>query len=92
MSKIDLAAVANSLHKIIHIVDDLMPIAQVIGGPAVLPIANIISAAGEIGDNALKALEGGQAVSSSRDEALIRAALADLEARNDKLTELVAAS
>ena len=92
MSKFDLVFVTNSLHKIIHVVDDLMPIAKVIGGPTLAPIANIISAASEIGNNALTALENGQGVVTSRDEALIRGALTDLEARNDKLTELVAAS
>lgn len=92
MANLDLAGVANSLHKIINVVDDLMPIAKVLGGPAIEPIANIIDAATEIGSNALTALEGGRAVASSRDEALIRTALADLEARNDKLTKLIEAS
>lgn len=92
MSKIDLAGVAVGLGKALHVIDELMPIAEALGGPMMAPMANVIGAAGAIGETALKALADGKAVASSRDAGLIRQAVTDLEAKNDKLTALIEAS
>lgn len=92
MSKIDIAAVATGLDKVLHVVNDLMPVAEALGGPMFGSMATLVSAATQIGENALERVQAGAAVAASRDEVLIRHSISDLQAINDKLNDAIAAS
>ena len=89
---IDIGKVAGSLGKVLHIVNELMPVAEALGAPMLGPLTGMIAAASQMGENALTAIASGKAVSSSRDEDLIKAAWADIEKKNDDLAKLIAAS
>lgn len=88
----DFSVVKRGLEGLLGVVTTLAPIAKSMGGDTVTKIAGLVETGLSIANNALERIKDGTVVADSRDEAVVRAIITDLQAENDKLAKAIDAS
>ena len=90
MAKLNIAAFLTGLEATLKAVNEMMPVAQKFGVPAIVAnISTIAIAAIAVGHNILERAANVKDVLSEQDEGKLRAMLADLQRVNDTLAGVI---
>ncbi len=88
----NIADIKHGLQRILDAADLIAPFAIELGGNTVANIGRLIETGASIANNTLERIKDGTVIADSRDEAVIREILTDLQTTNDELAKKVDAS
>lgn len=92
MAKLNMTEVISGAQKAIDAVQELLPLAQKIGGPTVANVATIAIATIGVIENVLQRGQDAHIALTTKDEAQLRAMLEKLQEANDKLASAISSS
>jgi hypothetical protein len=91
MAKFNIAGLLTGMETALKAVNEMMPVAQKFGVPAIVAnVSTIAIAAIGIGHNVLERAQGVKDALSEQDETKLRGMLSDLQAVNDRLAGQIA--
>lgn len=91
MARMNVTGILNGMEMALKAVNEMMPVAQALGVPAVVAnVSTIAIAAIAVGHNVLDRAQGVKDALAEQDEAKLRAMIGELQGVNDKLAGQIA--